>query len=117
MKNFVKENWYKLMIGSSMMMISFGFMIYAISPSYANTNEEKINTSINSPNSNDDVFAVSSNGYVYVFESRDYMFAWVRGDKHFNELPRFKWIGNELWETYENDTEGKKIICYKTKLP
>jgi hypothetical protein len=36
MKNFVKENWYKLMIGSSMMMASFGFMIYAISPSYAN---------------------------------------------------------------------------------
>jgi hypothetical protein len=36
MKNFVKENWYKLMIGSSMMMASFGFMIYAISPAYSN---------------------------------------------------------------------------------
>ena len=41
MKNFAKENWYKLMIGSSMMMTSFGFMIYAISPSYANNNLNK----------------------------------------------------------------------------
>lgn len=41
MKKFVKENWYKLMIGSSMMMTSFGFMIYAISPSYANNNLNK----------------------------------------------------------------------------
>ncbi len=41
MKNFVKENWYKLMIGSSMMMISFGFMIYAISPAYSNSDKEK----------------------------------------------------------------------------
>jgi hypothetical protein len=41
MKNFVKENWYKLMIGSSMMMASFGFMIYAISPAYSNSDKEK----------------------------------------------------------------------------
>jgi hypothetical protein len=41
MKNFVKENWYKLMIGSSMMMASFGFMIYAISPAYSNSDKDK----------------------------------------------------------------------------
>jgi hypothetical protein len=41
MKNFVKENWYKLMLGSSMMMASFGFMIYAISPAYSNSDKEK----------------------------------------------------------------------------
>lgn len=29
------------MIGSSMLMTSFGFMIYAISPSYANNNLNK----------------------------------------------------------------------------
>jgi len=43
MKTFLKENWYKLMIGSSMIMTSFGFMIYAISPSYANNNLSKQN--------------------------------------------------------------------------
>ena len=41
MKNFVKENWYKLMVGSSMMMASFGFMIYAISPAYSKSNSDK----------------------------------------------------------------------------
>jgi hypothetical protein len=41
MKNFVKENWYKLMVGSSMMMVSFGFMIYAISPAYSNSEKDK----------------------------------------------------------------------------
>lgn len=41
MKNFVKENWYKLMIGSSMMMASFGFMIYTISPAYSNSDKQK----------------------------------------------------------------------------
>jgi hypothetical protein len=41
MNNFVKENWYKLMVGSSMMMVSFGFMIYAISPAYSNSEKDK----------------------------------------------------------------------------
>lgn len=42
MKNFVKENWYKLMVGSSMLMVSFGFMMYAISPAYSSNNENKV---------------------------------------------------------------------------
>ncbi len=41
MKTFVKENWYKLMVGSSMLMASFGFMMYAISPAYSNSNSDK----------------------------------------------------------------------------
>ena len=41
MKTFVKENWYKLMVGSSMLMVSFGFMMYAISPAYSNSNSDK----------------------------------------------------------------------------
>ena len=60
MKNFVKENWYKLMIGSSMMMASFGFMIYAISPAYSNSDKEKTeikNTGI--PNA-----PVGTNGFI-----------------------------------------------------
>ncbi len=76
MKNFVKENWYKLMIGSSMMMVSFGFMIYAVSPAYSNSDKEKTeikNTGI--PNAVDgtngviigsDVFFVDG-GYIYKF--------------------------------------------------
>ena len=73
MKNFVKENWYKLMIGSSMMMASFGFMIYAISPAYSNSDKEKTeikNTSI--PNGSngvnvDDYGYFVDGGYLYEF--------------------------------------------------
>jgi ABC-type lipoprotein release transport system permease subunit len=43
MKTFVKENWYKMMVGSSMMMASFGFMIYAVSPAYSNSEKTEIN--------------------------------------------------------------------------
>ena len=44
MKTFLSHNWYKLMIASSFLIFSIGFLLYAISPSYANTNEEKVNT-------------------------------------------------------------------------
>ena len=71
MKNFVKENWYKLMVGSSMLMASFGFMIYAISPVYSNSDKEKTeikNTGI--PNSSNGVIVDGAayfvdNGYLY----------------------------------------------------
>ena len=36
MKNFVKENWYKLMIGCSMFIFSISALIYSVSPAYAN---------------------------------------------------------------------------------
>ncbi|MBM3431234.1 MAG: hypothetical protein FJX99_09635 [Bacteroidetes bacterium] len=41
MKNFVKENWYKLMIGSSLFVFSVGFFINSVSPVYSsNTDKE-----------------------------------------------------------------------------
>jgi hypothetical protein len=30
MKKFIRNNWYKMMIGSSLLMASFGFMIFSI---------------------------------------------------------------------------------------
>ena len=60
MKNFVKENWYKLMVGSSMMMASFGFMMYAISPAYSNNNENKVEI----PSSQNTTSPVGSNGVI-----------------------------------------------------
>jgi hypothetical protein len=60
MKTFVKENWYKLMVGSSMMMASFGFMIYAISPAYSSNNENKVE--IQTPQSSN--APVGTNGVV-----------------------------------------------------
>ena len=77
MKNFVKENWYKLMVGSSMLMASFGFMIYAISPAYSNSNSEKteiINT--NAPLGSNGVIIGEyayfvDGGYIYQFSNLD----------------------------------------------
>ena len=45
MKNFVKENWYKLMIGSSLFIFSVGFFINSVSPVYS-SNTDKTNNSL-----------------------------------------------------------------------
>jgi hypothetical protein len=44
MKSFLSNNWYKLMVASSLFIFSVGFFIYAVSPAYANT--EKTNTTL-----------------------------------------------------------------------
>jgi len=46
MKKFILVNWYKLMIGSSFLMASFGFMVHSITPLNANdtNNFESIKT-------------------------------------------------------------------------
>ena len=41
MKNFLKQNWFKLMTGTSMLVFSFAFLLYAVSPSYANYTKEE----------------------------------------------------------------------------
>jgi hypothetical protein len=104
------------MIASSFLIFSIGFLLYAISPSYANTNEEKINTSINSPNSNTDIFTVYSNGYLYAFNNKLDMYSYMKDRKWKNGTPQFKWIGDELWQLYE---DGTKWTFYgaKIKLP
>lgn len=47
MKKFVSENWYKLTIGSSILMASFGFMMHTVSPAMANDNNQKLNVNSN----------------------------------------------------------------------
>ena len=47
MKKFVSENWYKLMIGSSLLMASFGFMVHSVSPAIADDNNQKLNVNSN----------------------------------------------------------------------
>jgi hypothetical protein len=39
MKNFVKENWYKVMIGSSLFIFSVGFFINSVSPVYSSNTD------------------------------------------------------------------------------
>ncbi len=47
MKKIVSENWYKLMIGSSLLMASFGFMVHSVSPAMADDNNQKFNVNSN----------------------------------------------------------------------
>ena len=72
----MKENWYKLMVGSSMMMASFGFMMYAISPAYSSNNDHKVE--IQTPQSS--IAPIGNNGvvlgdYVY-FVDGGYVYRW-----------------------------------------
>ncbi len=104
MKNFVKENWYKLMIGSSMMMASFGFMIYAISPAYSNSEKEKTeikNTGI--PNVPVGTNGVISEGYVY-FVDAGYIYRFVEGEYGVGSIRKFM----------DNPTKNQPL---KVKLP
>jgi len=44
MKNFVKENWYKLMIGCSMFIFSISALIYSVAPARAEGISKEKNT-------------------------------------------------------------------------
>jgi hypothetical protein len=96
MKNFVKENWYKLMVGSSMMMASFGFMIYAISPAYSSNNDHKVEIpSSQNTNSSVGTNGVIIDGYAYWCDG-GYMYRcakpgdWFRFDTKYNDQPEKK---------------------------
>ena len=47
MKKFVSENWYKMIIGSSLLMASFGFMVHSVSPAMAADKNHKFNLNSN----------------------------------------------------------------------
>lgn len=87
MKNFVKENWYKLMIGSSMMMASFGFMIYAISPAYSNPHKEKTEIkNMGVPNGQVMNGGIVVGGYIY-FVDGGYMYEFQNSDERYRDSP------------------------------
>ena len=59
MKTFVKENWYKLMIGCSMFIFSVSALIYSVSPARAENVFKAKSNSAGTP------FYVVVNGVVY----------------------------------------------------
>ena len=89
MKKFLSENWFKLMTGTSMLVFSFAFLIYAVSPTYANNSNKKENTKVEKPlPSNDDKVIVTSNGYAYTWSSRNKAIWWMEGDDVYGEKPK-----------------------------
>ena len=77
MKNFLKENWFKLMTGTSMLVFSFAFLLYVVSPTYANQTSENKTPEMES---NDDTFAVASGGYLYLWDSKSDAYFWSKGN-------------------------------------
>jgi len=71
---FLKENWYKLMTGSAMLIFACGFFIYAVGPSYANKA-----SSINQYEDGREAISVVHNGYLYTWSSKKEMWEWGTG--------------------------------------
>ena len=104
------------MVGTSMMMASFGFMIYAISPAYSNMEKTEIkNTNI--PNSTNGTNGVLVGEYAY-FVDGGYIYC-CKSDmlKSFSGYSKdgHKWVGNEFMYFYVNGNTLK--MGSKTKLP
>jgi len=62
----MKENWYKLMIGSSLLMASFGFMVHSITPAMAKGGKDNFN-----PNPNYRMVPTNPDGSINVKLSDD----------------------------------------------
>ena len=76
MKTFIKENWFRLMTGTSMLVFSFAFLLYVVSPTYASQTSE--NKTPEEVQTNDDIFIVESGGYLYSWGSKNSAWTWVR---------------------------------------
>ena len=72
MKNFITNNWFRMLIGTSTLIFSVGFFIRSITPSYANN-----------PNPNNSSNVASTTGYAegnYVyFIDNGYMYRMQKG--------------------------------------
>ena len=71
MKTFVKENWYKLMIGSSMFVFSVSALIYSVSPARA---ENVFKAKSNSANNYD--YLVDSQNRVWFHKIENHSSLW-----------------------------------------
>ena len=97
MKTFLKENWYKLMIGFSMVTFSLSALIYSISPAMANDNT-------NIPLGNK---GVTIGQYTY-FVDAGYVYKCNLGKEDIG--------GNILWKGTDKEFMGPPI-WEKSKLP
>ena len=72
MKKFLSENWFKLMTGTSMLVFSFGFLLYAVSPTYANNSnkEDKTIKPSGLTSEFDDYYIIESKGKLYFWKSK-----------------------------------------------
>lgn len=105
-----------------MMMASFGFMIYAISPAYSNNNENKVEI----PSSQNTTSPVGTNGVIVGDKAYfvDGGYAYICGTGHIEgffgySTGRAQWVGSEFCYDWVGSS-GKKyheVYGKKVKLP
>jgi hypothetical protein len=89
---FLKENWYKLMIGFSMVTFSISALIYTISPAMANESKAKA--------------PVISNGVL----NGDYMYFTDGGYLYEIDRDNFAGYSNRWWNGGSYSTPKKKKL-------
>ena len=99
MKTFIKENWFRLMTGTSMLIFSISFLIYATSPSYANLNSKEF-----IPESNYTIVPVNADGSINIRLSEEQL----------NEIkpPAIQSVDLNGW-----NRNGRSIAFYDEGLP
>ena len=76
MKNFITNNWFRLLIGISTLIFSVGFFIRSITPSYAtNPNNTSNVVSTNGYAEGNYVYFID-NGWMYKIQKGDLNIAW-----------------------------------------
>ncbi len=115
MKNFVKENWYKLMIGSSLFIFSVGFFINSVSPVYS-SNTDKTNNSLKVLPNNQKVIQVPVNedGSVSVKLSEEQMKE-IREPKGSSDYSDFVVVGGRVYglnKGNDGDSKSDWRLCW-----
>ena len=105
MKNFIKENWYKLMIGSSLFIFSVGFFINSVAPVYS-SNSDRTNNSLKVLPNNQKVIQVPVNedGSVNVKLSEEQLKE-IREPNGSPAFSDFVVVGGKVWGL-KNGKEG-----------
>ena len=108
MKKFVSENWYKLMIGSSLLMASFGFMVHSVSPAMADNGKDKINL-----NSNYKLVPTNADGSINVKLSDEQLDKII--PKNEDGSINVKMAPNAVMDVNLSRIDGYKVACTWTK--
>jgi hypothetical protein len=105
MKKFVSENWYKLMIGSSLLMASFGFMVHSVSPAMADSNNQKFNV-----NSNYKLVPTNADGSINVKLSDEQLNKII--PKNEDGSVNVKLAPNAIMDVNIAQADGNEVACY-----
>ncbi len=68
MNSFIKQNWFRLLTGTSMLLFSAGFFIRSVNPAQALPD---LRTAAGQTSGKYTYWVVASEGYAYIFQAYD----------------------------------------------